>query len=167
MADLWFTKTYLWTCLLGIEPFLSQKPAAMLVARIGFACGYGGVVESFSCSTWLSCDSRYCGGQKHMWVQKWMEPGSLNGCSAWRFRSSLRLQHFQTWLLKLRQNSCMKNLSRALRSHTLLTCSVSSWVTLLGSYCPRRLQLTIVAWYKHFVLKLGWTYPNTYSVVID
>lgn len=170
VANLLFTKTYLWTCLLGIEPFLSQKNPGMLVATIGFACGYEGVVESFSCSTWLSCDSRYCGGQKHVGVQRWMEPGSLNGCSAWWYRSSLRLQHFQTWLLKPRHNSCMKNLSRAVRFPALFSYTVFShyWVTLLGCYCPRRLQLMIVTsgLYKHFMLKLGWTHTHTHAVII-
>lgn len=172
---IWWCQTYRsqkQTCKrVGIEPFLSQKTRGMLVARIGFACGYGGVVESFSCSTWLSCDSRYCGGQKHMWVQKWMEPGSLNSCSAGWYRSSLRLQHFQMWLLKPRHTAAWRiflELSDPIHSSPALFLVIVEshcWaVTALGGYSSRFLP---VAWYKHFVLKLGWTHPHTHSVIFD
>lgn len=50
-------------------------------------------------------------------------------------------------------------------SPTLFLVTIESlcWaVTALGGYS---LRLLPVAWYKHFMLKLGWTYPHTHSVI--
>lgn len=168
---IWWWQTYssqkhLWTCLLGIEPFLSQETTGVLVARIGFACGYGGVVESFSCSTWLSCDSHYCGGQKHMWVQKWMEPGSLNGCSDGT-EAVLGTTIFERACWSQDTRAALRiflELSDFIHSSpTLFLVTIEShcWaVTALGGYSSGLLP---VAWHKHFMLKLGWTCPHTYS----
>lgn len=64
-------------CLAFSEGKKTQTTVGASVAGSRFAGGYGSTVESFSHSEWLNSDTHCFGGQKHKWVQQWMEPGSL------------------------------------------------------------------------------------------
>lgn len=143
--------------------FWAKKPIGTSAARVGFACGYGGSVESFSRSIWLDSDIHCCGGQKHKWVQKWMEPGSL----VWWYGSSLRLQHFQTgdcwsqdttaaWRIFLDLPFFMYSFLRLF----LVTVESYWWATSALGGCIS--QLLPLAWVKHFMLKLHWA-ENTHT----
>lgn len=146
--------------------FWAKNPIGVSVARVGFACGYGGSVESFSHSVWLDSDTHFCGGQKHKWVQKWTEPGSLNDSWAWWYGSSLRLQRFQTgdcwsqdttaaWRIFLDVSVFMHSFPR------LFSATVESYCWAISALEGYISQLLPLAWVKHFMLKLCWA-ENTH-----